>query len=190
LIVKLLDQYNCKSKKILEVGCSNGYRLNLLKEKYSIDGYGIDPSLEAIEKGKALYPDIQLIQGTADNLLFKDTAFDIVIMGFCLYLCDRNDLFKIAFEADRVLKNNGLLIILDFYPPFGYVNDFSHQENLKTYKLKYDEMFTWNPCYVKIYQQLINHDNSNDISQPDDRIGVVIIKKMTSEEYPKSPYRE
>ena len=80
-------------KNILEIGCSSGYRLNYLK-KYTHKGnyyyFGIDPSKEAIEHGKK-FKNISLKIGTADNLEFDNQSFDLLIFGFCLYLCDRSD---------------------------------------------------------------------------------------------------
>jgi ubiquinone/menaquinone biosynthesis C-methylase UbiE len=56
------------------------------------------PITEAVNKG------VDAKQGTADELPFPNNSFDIVVFDFCLYLCDRLDLFKITAEADRVLN--------------------------------------------------------------------------------------
>ena len=59
-----------------------------------------------------------------NSFSFPDNFFDMIILGFCLYLCDRNKLFKIASEVDRVLKENSYLVIIDFYPgSFYYKNN-------------------------------------------------------------------
>ena len=62
---------------------------------------------------------VQVVQGAADQLYFESQTFDFVVFGFCLYLCDRDDLFEIAKEAHRVLKPTGWLVIHDFFaePP-------------------------------------------------------------------------
>jgi len=73
----------------------------------------LEPSNEAVYQAISLGLDARV--GTADVIPFQDKSFDIVIFGFCLYLCDRDDLFKIAAEADRVLKTPGWLLIKDFY---------------------------------------------------------------------------
>jgi ubiquinone/menaquinone biosynthesis C-methylase UbiE len=91
--------------RILEIGCGDGTRLKWLKNNLNAECFGIEPSWQAVisacDKG------IHAQQGSADMLPFKDGSFDIVIFGFCLYLCDREDLFRIASEADRVLINPG-----------------------------------------------------------------------------------
>lgn len=48
---------------------------------------------------------------------FGNATFDVIIFGFCLYLCDQQDLFRVAQEADRVLKPDSWLVINDFYAP-------------------------------------------------------------------------
>ena len=45
--------------------------------------------------------------GTAEKLPFEENYFDILIFGFCLYLTDSEDLFKISSEAYRVTKKVG-----------------------------------------------------------------------------------
>ena len=41
-------------------------------------------------------------------------SVDLLIYGFCLYLCDRDYPFMIVAEAHRVLKPQAWLAILDF----------------------------------------------------------------------------
>ena len=57
------------------------------------DCYGIEPSAQAV--AAACAKGINVMQGTADVLPFDNQSFDIVIFGFCLYLCDREDLFEL-----------------------------------------------------------------------------------------------
>ena len=72
---------NLHPRCILEVGCSNGWRLEALRNAYSAKCYGIHPA-EAIQEGTALFQDISLGQGTADSLPFNEDMFDLVIFGF------------------------------------------------------------------------------------------------------------
>lgn len=90
-----------------------GERLNYIGNSINCSISGVDPSLDAINQCKL--NNIDAIVGTADSLAYKDNSFDIVIFGFCLYLCDRDDLFRISMEADRVLNKEGWLIIQDFF---------------------------------------------------------------------------
>lgn len=179
---------NLQPRRILEVGCSNGWRLAALRSTYSAKCYGIDPSAEAINEGKALFPDISLQRGTADSLPFQRDRFDLVIFGFCLYLCDRNDLFKIAYEADRVLRDKGYIAILDFCPAFPYRNDYKHLARISCYKMNHAKMLLWNPAYTVASQLIFSHTESEDISVPDERVSVSILYKDTRYAYPENPF--
>ena len=98
---------------VADVGCGQGGRIGLLKNQYSDRFIGIDPSSEAINEVNKL--GIEGYVATADDLPFHDKSIDVLIYSFSLYLCDREDLFKILYESNRVLKEQGWIIIYDFW---------------------------------------------------------------------------
>ena len=51
----LKTNYIRSCENILEVGCSNGYHLNLISKHFNAKGYGIEPSSTAIDIGKNKY---------------------------------------------------------------------------------------------------------------------------------------
>jgi len=187
-IVKIIKSLELFPKKTLEIGCSEGHRLGIISKAFKADCYGIDPSSIAINNGKRIYPNIALQVGTADELPFDDNSFDMIIFGFCLYLCDRDDLFKIAYEADRCLQNKGALIIKDFYPPFPYKNKYSHHEGIYSYKMNYSHMFTWNPAYSEISEIVFSHSGFAGRDLPDERLAIILLKKNMEYAYPEEPF--
>jgi ubiquinone/menaquinone biosynthesis C-methylase UbiE len=106
-----------RGMSLLEIGCGEGIRLSHLASRHLLACHGIDPSAKAVaqaqKEGRAV------IQGTADALPFENHAFDLVVFGFYLYLCDREDLIRIAQKADRLLKWPGWLIVQDFHAGIG-----------------------------------------------------------------------
>jgi ubiquinone/menaquinone biosynthesis C-methylase UbiE len=188
-VIPCFELLNIIPQNVLEIGCSDGWRLEGLRRKYNCKCSGIDPSSRAVNHGKCAYPDIELNISTADTLPYQDNLFDSVIIGFCLYLCDREKLFKIAYEVDRVLKNNGNLFILDFDPSFAYKNEYGHREGILSYKMKYVNMFMWNPAYTQIYHESFSHDGAEYSNDPDERISVDVLRKNMDYAYPLSPYR-
>lgn len=188
LIPDMLKSIEISPKIVLEIGCGNGYWLNELREEYGCSCFGIDPSEQAIQDGNNNYSNITLIQGTADSLPFDDHYFDTVIFGFCLYLCDRRDLFKIACEADRVLKTEGVLIITDFYPNFPFKNKYSHQDGIYSYKMDYGRMFSWNPDYTEIAKVVYSHNGYKDRDVPDERVSTLFLSKNEEQAYVEGPY--
>lgn len=187
LILKDIERLNLSVKKCLEIGCAEGWRLAELNKRYACQCFGIDPSKKAIESGSAMYPELTLKQGTADVLPYTDQTMDLVIVGFCLYLCDRNELFKIASEIDRVLSNEGVLIVLDFYSEQPYKNDYTHFNGIKSYKMDYIKMFTWNPIYQIISNIVTDHDGNGIVIEKNERISLFSLRKSMKDAYSEKP---
>jgi ubiquinone/menaquinone biosynthesis C-methylase UbiE len=185
-IIPAIAQLALYPKKVLEIGCSNGWRLKLLSKVYKSDCWGIDPSAEAIAQGKKDFAELNLEQGTADELPYENQMFDMIIFGFCLYLCDRSDLFKIAYEADRVLMDLGHIVIYDFHPPFPYRNNYAHCQGISSYKMNYSNIFLWNPFYTLKYQKLFFHPPLKAGSF-DDLVSVMILEKNVESAFPENP---
>ena len=120
--------------KVLEVGSGDGTRLAWLKNNLNADCFGIEPSAKAVAAARA--KGINAQQGTADALRFENQSFDIVIFGFCLYLCDREDLFRIASEADRVLRSPGWLVVMDFYSPLPSARTYHHFPSVYSWRIQ------------------------------------------------------
>lgn len=173
----VLEEYGIRPERVLEIGCSSGYRLSSICNKTGAEGYGIDPSSAAIEEGKASYPGLNLRVGTADYIEYEDGFFDLIIFGFCLYLCDRRDLFKIAWEADRLLREKSWLVIRDFMVPFPYKNEYVHQKGIYSYKMDYSKMFTWNPCYQLISMRTESEVCWEDEVGYDGRTSTLLLRK-------------
>lgn len=187
-IIACFGSLGLSPKNVLEIGCSNGWRLEGLRRTYKCRCFGIDPSFKAINQGKVTYPGIELSISIADDLPYKDDFFDNVIIGFCLYLCDRHKLFKIAYEVDRILKNNGNICISDFDPDFPYKNEYCHRGNIFSYKMSYRNMFMWNPLYSLIYHESFSHDGGGYNNNPDERISIDVLRKNIDYAYPLRPY--
>ncbi len=190
IIIHSLKEIEIVPKKILEIGCSNGTRLNNFNKVFGSTCFGIDPSVQAIEDGNKEFPEISLQVGTADALPFKDNSFDMIIFGFCLYLCDRKDLFKIAHEADRCLSDKGFLAIVDFFPPHPYKNEYTHAGNICSYKMNYSKMFSWNPSYNEIFNTVFTHYRFSKRDIPDEKVALTILNKNDEFAYLFEPYKK
>lgn len=127
-------------KEVLEVGCADGWRLLELQKKYSCGITGVDPGIDPSNRRNHSF-----LLGEASDLPFAD-CFDLVIYGFCLYLCDREDLFKIVAEGDRVLQEGGYLLVYDFASP-PCRQAYSHKPGLFSYKQDYAALWQGNPAY-------------------------------------------
>ncbi len=90
--------------------------------------FGIDLSEEMLEIGrkkikkKQLFPQIELLKGDSEQLIFEDNKFDAVTVSFGV----RNfqHLEKGLGEMLRVLKPGGSVVILEFSQPNGWIKPF------------------------------------------------------------------
>lgn len=149
---------------ILEVGCGEGRRLAWLAEHAGALVHGLEPSAKAVTA--AIDNGVAAVQGTADALPYADATFDVLVFGFCLYLCDPQDLFKIACEADRVLKRDAWLIIHDFHAPSPIRRDYHHKAGLYSHKMDFRKLFDWHPGY-SCYEHKVGHHVTRELC--DDR---------------------
>jgi SAM-dependent methyltransferase len=172
-------------KAILEIGAANGARIERLAQKSGASCAGIDPSAEAIADGLKRYPEIDLRVGTADALPFAAASFDLVIIGFCMYLVDPALHFRSIAEADRVLKDGGHLVVFDFYANHPYYNDYAHLKGLRAHKMEFSKLFLAHPAYSLLHRQLAKKDP--DFLQPDRREGADILVKELKSAFPVSP---
>jgi len=107
--------------RVLDIGCFNGYFLDILKEK-GYETYGIDASTEAIKicnsKGhKTIEANLE------ENFPFEDNFFDAITgLEIIEHLADTDNLLK---EIKRTLKPKGILI-------FSTPNFFSLSRRLMT----------------------------------------------------------
>lgn len=161
--------------KVLEIGCGDGTRLAWLKNNLNADCYGIEPSDQAVAAACAKGLNVQ--QGTADELPFDDQSFDIVIFGFCLYLCDREDLFRIASATDRVLRSPGWLMILDFFSPVPRAKTYHHRPGVNSYKMDYRTLFTWHPDYACMTHKVRHHSEGGHTDEQDEWVAVSVLRK-------------
>lgn len=161
--------------RLLEIGCSDGLRLQWLREHHQINCTGIEPSAAAVATARERGIDAR--QGTADTLPFADGSFDIVLFGFCLYLCDPQDLFRIASEADRVLANPGWLLILDFYSETPTRRAYHHRSGLFSRKMDYRTLFTWHPAYTCMSQNVVHHSTFEHTDDPTEWIATSVLRK-------------
>lgn len=177
-------------RSVLEIGCSTGWRLDAIRRQSRARCVGIDPSAAAIARGGRMFDRVRLLRGTAEVLPFRDGAFDLVIHGFCLYLCDPQDHFRIAYETDRVLCEGGHLALLDFHPAFPYRNHYRDAPGLYAYKMDYSRMFTWHPAYVSVSLRLLyERGHAGERNEQDERVSVVVLRKALSTAYVTEPWR-
>lgn len=164
-----------KDARILEIGCAAGHRLKYLKNLgYSVKG--IEPSFDAVSQ--AIENGIDVVQGTADDIKIVDQSIDILIFGFCLYLVDPSDYFKIASESYRVLSNNGIIIVNDFSPKTHFKNKYIHLDGINSYKFDFTQILLSHPHLVLKSKTTELHSRlKSDIDNQDEWVQISLVSK-------------
>jgi ubiquinone/menaquinone biosynthesis C-methylase UbiE len=122
-----------KIEKCLDIGCGTGALLDELKPKTK-ELYGADISPEALsfcsERG---HPADKLIQCSAEKLPFPDNYFDVVTaIGLIEHVREEE---KFIMELNRIMKPNGVLIMLTSSFPFLWSEHDDANEHLRRYYL-------------------------------------------------------
>lgn len=174
---KFYEKYIKVGGRILEIGCSQGHNLQYFHQMKHCECYGIDPSREAIERGRKDFPALNLFVGVSNQLDFESKYFDFVLFGFCLYLVDRAYLFKSIAEADRVLKPGGVMGITDFDVKIPTKRVYKHCEGVFSYKMDYSQILLASPHYSLIDKYSFSHSSDSFTEDSADRLSSVILFK-------------
>jgi SAM-dependent methyltransferase len=182
VVVGSISKLRLRPTSILEIGSANGHRLATLAKNYDCKAAGVEPSSEAVRKGLDAYPNLNLHVGTADALPFADCSFDMVIIGFCMYLIDPTLHMRAAAEADRVLADGGTLIVFDFQSAKPYHNVYSHLPGLRAHKMDFARLFLAHPAYSLVHRELAQ--KVAGFLEPDWREGVDVLIKDVEGAFP------
>ena len=174
-VVARLGALAPRGARVLEVGCGEGSRLELLQKQLGFHVTGIDPSAKAVARANAR--GVRALQSTADTLAFPDASFDVVIFGFCLYLCDDSDLFTIAREADRVLATPAWLLIMDFHSASPLYRPYHHSPGMYSRKMDYSSMFRWHPAYTLASFDKFDHQTLRWTDDPGEWVSLACLRK-------------
>ena len=129
-----------KINNILEVGCNIGNQLVLLQKQGFKNLYGIEIFPEAVETAKKHAKNVNIIQGSAFDLPFKDNVFDLVFTAGVLIHISPKDLKKIMSEIYRT--SSRYIWGYEYYSPKHAAIDYRGNKN-----------FLWKGDFVKLYQK-------------------------------------
>ena len=102
-----IDEFlsDLKLHNILEVGSNVGNQLLLLQKKGFENLYGIELNRYAVEKAKERTKGIDIMQGSAFDIPFKDAYFDLVFTSGVLIHISPQDINDVLDEIHRCTKN-------------------------------------------------------------------------------------
>lgn len=133
-----IENHIAKKSKLLDVGCGAGYSLMRATQDLDCNAVGVDPDPGAHGVGrfvKELVNQIEIKQGFAENLPFKERKFDVVYSSHVLEHVNNES--KSLKEMKRVLKDDGTLIIgmpTAAMATINYLSQFVFTTHIKIYE--------------------------------------------------------
>lgn len=100
-----------KTDRILDLGCGDGLDIQILFEQGYKHIIGADISPKLLAAAKKRTPRVRFVRASADNLLFKDGVFDIILADSMMYHIVGNN--KAVKEIYRVLTPGGRVNFID-----------------------------------------------------------------------------
>jgi ubiquinone/menaquinone biosynthesis C-methylase UbiE len=148
-VSEMIEANGIKPKRLLEIGCANGWRLQKLAEKYGCETWGVEPSMHAMAEARHNHLPVAQCDATSMRGVLPH-SFDLVIYGFCLYVTDPEDWFQIVAEGDRVLAPGGYLIVHDFEGEDqgdAYARRYEHRPDVLAYHVDFAGFWLAHPWY-------------------------------------------
>ncbi len=133
-----------KTTKILEVGCNVGSQL-LFLQKMGFSGlYGIELNRDIVEASKLITKNINIIQGSALDIPFKDEYFDLVFTSGVLIHISPKNIKKAIAEIYRCSKK--------------YIWGFEYYaEKYTEIEYRGNKNMLWKANFPKLYLEKLNN---------------------------------
>ena len=176
LLVDWLRPFATEISNVLEIGCGSGHRLKKITDRLSAKGFGLEPSSEAIEYIENTFPQIVAKKGFGDDVPFVQ-EFDLVHLGFFLYLVDRELYLRCISETDRLVKFGGFLSIIDFDTPYPYSNPYTHRSGVFSYKQNNSDVFVASGLYSVVNKFQFSHRNFFFDKEVNERVSLALLYK-------------
>jgi SAM-dependent methyltransferase len=186
LPLKLLELYDLRPERVLEIGAANGFRLAAIEKRSGGQVVAVEPSEQAIANGKTKFPFVNFVRGSANNLPLK-RPFGLIIVNFVFHWIDRANLLCVVSEIDRLLEDGGFLIIGDFQPVNRLRVPYHHLENgaVRTYKQNYAEVFLASGMYHSVSFLTAHHaaKKLDPLANEQERIAAWLLRKDVQGHY-------
>ena len=173
-VISLLKIY--KDSLVLDLASGSGDISKKIKEKYYCKCIALDANIKMLELAKKKIDSASpfYIYGTAENLPFKKSIFDYVIVSFGLR--NFNDIPESLKQINRVLKKEGTFICLEF----SEANNPIFREVIKAYYKVIPNLgllFANNKiAYEYLVESIINFPNQIELTKKLTEAGFKTIK--------------
>ena len=103
-----------KDKAILDLCCGTGNQLKLLAKHGFSNLHCLDLSEDMLRVAKKGDYPLKIYHQDATETGLDDAAFDVVMLSFAVHEKDRETQERMLDEAHRLLKKDGIILVVDF----------------------------------------------------------------------------
>lgn len=150
-----------KRIRILEVGSNVGNQLLCLQNMGFVNLYGLEPQLYAVELSKKNTKSINIIEGNAFDIPFKDNYFDLVFTSGVLIHINPENINNALDEIYRC--SNSYIWGFEYFIPAGYeMVQYRGKEEL-LWKTDFSKLFLDRfPDLCMIKKKIVKYTNSKN----------------------------
>ena len=128
--------------KILDVATGTGKQaFAFAKKGYDVTGIDLSEAMLKVAIKKNKYYNAKFALADATNLPFKDSSFDISSVSFALHDMPLIIREKVLMEMVRVIKPEGMIIIVDYALPENRIGRFLVYHFVKIFEKEYYSKF-------------------------------------------------
>lgn len=191
IVLDVYRRYFGKNKfDVLEIGCSDGWRLKKIKKEYGANVFGVEPSVKAVNKAKKDFGLRNIVASTADAFNFN-RKFDLILAPFVFHWIDRSLLLSSVCNIDRHLNDGGFLLINDFWQNGFKKAGYHHRKDVKmwTYKQDYSKIFSSIGTYKNILHIIYDYEKGKQanglysLTDLKDNYAFISLQKKSSKLY-------
>jgi len=154
--------YEIKLNRIFEIGCNVGNQLNLLQKIGYHNLWGMELQSYAIEHARKNTEEINIVQGTAFDIPFKDDFFDLVFSSGVLIHISPEDINFVLDEMYRCTKK--YIMGTEYYYPNEYkMIKYRGNDNL-LWKTDFSSLFLNRFSSLRLIQKkILKYSNNNNL---------------------------
>lgn len=148
--------------RVFEVGCNAGNQLNLLKKMGYDDLWGMELQDYAVEFARKNTHGINIVQGSAFDIPFKDGFFDFVFSAGVLIHIDPKDINAVLDEMYRCTSK--YIMGSEYYHPNKYQMVKYRGNNDLLWKTDFSKLFLNRFPHLKlVHIEILKHLNNNNM---------------------------
>ena len=111
-----MADYLSTCTSVLDLGCGGGKTAATVKQTSGAEVWGIDPSPYLLKHAAHDFPEVNFIQGIAEDLPFSDNRFDGISTCFMFHELSLRYVSRALDQIERVLKPGGKFAIVEPAP--------------------------------------------------------------------------